>query len=59
MICDDRPFVSVESEHIRRIFRLLMPRVSTPSADTMKNNAMASFITERKKVQKLLQVNTL
>jgi hypothetical protein len=59
IICDDRPFVSVESEHIRQIFHLLMPRVSTPSADTIKSNAIASFIMERKKIQTLLQVNTI
>jgi hypothetical protein len=48
LICDDRPFVTVESEHLRRIFRLLMPHISTPSADTIKNVAMSTFITKKK-----------
>jgi len=56
LICDDKPFVSVESKHLRQIFRLLKPHVSIFGADTMKNDAMEVFIMERENVSRLLQV---
>jgi len=38
IVCDDQPFVAVEGEHLRKIFRLLYPNVKTPSADTIRND---------------------
>lgn len=56
IVCDDQPFTVIESEHLKKIFRLLYPSVKAPSADTIRNDIMSAFKEERNKIQDILQV---
>jgi hypothetical protein len=55
-VCDDQPFVAVEGNHLRRLFRLLNPSVKVPGADTIHNDILKSFKEENTRIQKILQV---
>jgi hypothetical protein len=53
---DDQSFTVVESEEIQKLFSLLNPVATTPSADTIKNGIMEKFKSECIKVCDTLQV---
>jgi hypothetical protein len=55
-VCDDQPFVAVEGNHLRRLFRLLNPSVKVPGADTIHNDILKSFKEENTRIQEILQV---
>ena len=55
-MCDDQPFVAVEGNHLRRLFRLLNPSVKVPGADTIHNDILKSFKEENTRIQEILQV---
>ena len=55
-MCDDQPFVAVEDNHLRRLFRLLNLSVKVPGADTIHNDILKSFKEENTRIQKILQV---
>ena len=55
-MCDDQPFVAVEGNHLRRLFRLLNLSVKVPGADTIHNDILKSFKEENTRIQEILQV---
>ncbi|PKY47930.1 hypothetical protein RhiirA4_421790 [Rhizophagus irregularis] len=55
IVCDDQPFVVVECEYLRKLFRLLNPNAKSLSADTIHNDIMKSFKDEKNKIQEILQ----
>jgi hypothetical protein len=48
--------VAVESDQLRRLFRLLNPNAKVPGADTIRNDIIVSFKEESTKIQEILQV---
>jgi hypothetical protein len=56
IVCDDQPFVVIEGDHLRHLFRLLNPSVKIPGADTIHNDILKSFKEESTRIQEILQV---
>jgi len=54
---DDQPFTLVECYDFQLLMNLCNPRISLPSADTIKNDILKLFKINQEKIKKILQVS--
>ncbi|CAG8754404.1 12237_t:CDS:1, partial [Funneliformis caledonium] len=55
IVCDDQPFLTLESENLQNLFQILNSNIKIPSADTIHTDIIKCFNQEYVKIQDILQ----
>lgn len=55
IVCDDQPFTVVERIELRTLLKMLNREAEVPSADTVRDIILETFIKERDYMRKVLQ----
>ena len=56
IVCDNQPFLTLESENLQNLFQMLNSNIKIPSADIIHADIIKCFNQECVKIQDILQV---